>query len=233
MKIVIAGGTTQAEFIISMFKGKTNEIVVINPDKSVSDLLVKRCRVPVYTGEPWRKYVLEEAGAYDANVFIALNEKDTDNYASCIIAKKLFNARKVICVVNNPKNVDLYKRLGIDSLISSTYLLAQSIKGESTMASLVRSLSLDNDKVNVIEAVVLSKYEICNKRIMDIRFPKYASIAAIYRNYQMIIPNGLVELLPKDTLLMVTAPENQKKLLNYVQAEKKKTPINGESKGKK
>ena len=54
MKIVIAGGTTQAEFIISMFKGKTNEIVVINPDKSVSDLLVKRCRVPVYTGETWR-----------------------------------------------------------------------------------------------------------------------------------------------------------------------------------
>ena len=221
MKIVIAGGTTQAEFIISMFKGKKNEIVVINPDKNVSNLLVKRCRVPVYTGEPWRKYVLEEANAYDANVFIALNEKDTDNYASCIMAKKLFNARKTICVVNNPKNVDIYKKLGLDSVISSTYLLSQYIKGESSVASLVRSLTLDNDKVNVIEAVVLSKYAICNKRIMDIRFPKYASIAAIYRNYQIIIPNGLVELMPKDTLLMVTAPENQKKLLNYVQAEKK------------
>lgn len=220
MKVVIAGGTSQAEFIISMFKAKKNEIVVINPDKQVADLLVKRCRVPVYIGEPWRKYVLEEAGAFDANVFIALCEEDTDNYASCIMAKKLFNARKCICLVNNPKNVDLYKRMGLDSVVSSSYLLAQSVKGESSMASLVRSLSLDNDRVNVIEAVVLSKYAICNKRIMDIRFPKYASIAAIYRNYQMIIPNGLVELLPKDTLLMVTSPENEKKLLAYVQAPK-------------
>ena len=225
MKIVIAGGASQAEFIISMFKGKKNEIVVINPDKEISDFLVKRCRVPVYTGDPWRRYVLEEAGAFDANVFIALCESDTDNYAACAMAKKLFNARKCICLVQNPKNVDLYKKMGIDSVISATYLLAQSIKGESSMASLVRSLNLDNDKVQVIEAVVLSKFDICNKRIMDIHFPKYASIAAIYRNYQMIIPNGLVELLPKDTLVMVTAPENQKKLLAYVQAERKEEPL--------
>ena len=221
MKIVIAGGTSEAEFIISMFKGKKNEIVVINPDKPVSSFLVKRCRVPVYTGEPWRKYVLEEANAYDANVFIALNPEDTDNYASCIMAKKLFNARKTICLVKNPKNVELYRKLGLDSVISSSYLLAQSIKGESTFTSLARSLSLDNGQVTVLEVVVLSKYNICNKRIMDIHFPKYASIAAIYRNYQLVIPNGLVELLPKDTLLLVTAPENEKKLLNYVQSEKK------------
>ena len=223
MKVVIAGGSTQAEFIISLFKGKGNELVVINPDKDFSQLLVKRCRVPVYTGYPWRKYVLEEAGAFDANVFIALCDNDTDNYTACIMAKKLFNARKVICLVNNPKNVDVYKRLGLDSVVSSTYLLAQSIRGESSLNSLVKSLSIDNDHINIVEAVVLSKYDICNKRIMDIHFPKYASIAAIYRNFQLIIPNGLVELQPKDTLLMVTSPEHEKKLLAYVQTEKAKT----------
>ena len=220
MKVVIAGGTSQAEFIISMFKGKDNQLIVINPDKAVADNLVKRCRVPVLVGQPWRKITLEEANAYDSDVFISLCEKDTDNYASCILAKNVFAAKKTICVVNNPNNVELYKRLGLDSVISSTYLLAQSIRGESSLTSIIKTLSLDNDKINVVEAVILSKYSICFQAIKDIHFPRYASIAAIYRNFQIIIPSGMVVLQPKDTLLMVTAPSNIKKLLAYVQQER-------------
>ena len=220
MKVVIAGGTSQAEFIISMFKGKKNELIVINPSKEVGEALAKRCRVTVNTGAPWRQSILEEANAYDADVFISLCEKDSDNYASCMMAKRVFAAKKTICVVNNPKNVEIYKRLGLDSVISSTYLLAQSIRGESSINSIIKTLSLDNDKLNVVEAVILSKYSICFEKIKDIKFPRYASIAAIYRNYRIIIPSGMVTLQPKDTLLMVTAPENTKKLLAYVQTER-------------
>lgn len=221
MKIVIAGGTTQAEFIVSMFKeDKKNQIIVINPSENVATTLAKRLHVGVSRGEPWRKFILEEANAYDADVFISLCDKDTDNFAACIMAKKVFAAKKTICLVNNPKNVEIYKRLGLDSVISSTYLLAQSIRGESSLTSIIKTLSLDNDKLNVVEAVILSKYAICFEKIKDIKFPRYASIAAIYRNYQIIIPSGLITLQPKDTLLMVTAPSNTKKLLAYVQTER-------------
>lgn len=209
MKIVIAGGDSQAEFILSMFKGKENQLVVINGDPQVADLLLKRCRVPVTCGDPWRKYILEEADAYDADIFIALCDSDADNFASCLLAKKVFNAKKCICVVNNPKNVDIYERLGIDSVLSSTYLLAQSIRSESSMESLVKTLSLDNDKINVTEFTVLSKYSIANQKIRDIHFPNtIASIAAIKRNFEVIIPNGEVVLQPMDVLLYVCAPEN-------------------------
>ena len=226
MKIVIAGGDTQAEFIISMFKGKDNELIVINPSKEVADLLVKRCRVKVYWGTPWRRHVLEETAVYAADIFIALCASDTDNYAACTMAKRVFNVKKTICLVTNPKNVDIYKQLGIDSVISSTYLLAQSIRGESSVESLIKTLSLDNDRINVVEAVVLSSYAICGHAIKDIRFPRFASIAAIYRNYQILIPNGTIVLEPKDTLLMVTAPDNIKKLLAYVQTEgENKAPV--------
>ena len=222
MKIVIAGGNSEAEFIISMFKSKSNQLVGINPNKDVADVLLKRCRVPVYVGEPWRRFVLEESDAYDADVFIALNPSDTDNYASCMLAKNVFTARKCICVVNNPKNVDLYTKLGIDSVISSTYLLAQSIKGESDVQSLVKSLSLDNNKAKVIEVVVLSKYKIAGKKLMEIGFPKVGSVAAIQRDDKIIIPNGQVTLLPKDILMIMTAPSNEKKILAFIQQEKTK-----------
>lgn len=220
MKIVIAGGDTKAEYIIKSYKSRKNELVVINPTKAVVDRLKKTCQVKVYHGNPWSRIALEESNAFDADVFIALCESDTDNYASCMMAKKMFNAKKTICVVNNPSNVEFFKKLGLDAVISSTYLLAQSIISESSMETLTKTLSIDDNRIAVIEKVVLSKYAICFKAIKDIRFPKYASISAIYRNYQIIIPSGAVVIQPKDTLLMVTAPNNAKSLLRYVETER-------------
>jgi trk system potassium uptake protein TrkA len=226
MKIVIANGLNTAAYVIEMFKKRSNELIVINSSRAVASELTKTEHVSVFVGNPWRNYVLQDAGAYDADVFISLCEKDTDNYASCILAKKIFGAKKCICVVNDPANVEIYKKLGIDSVISSTYLLAQNIKSESSMESLIKTLSLENDKIMVIEVPILSKYRIANQRIMDINFPKYASIAAIYRNFAMMIPNGQVELKPKDSLLVVCAPEDQEKLFKFIQQE----AVNKESK---
>ena len=172
MRIVIANGSKQASFIISMFKSKENQLTVINSSRSFANELVHKEHIPVLVGSPWRKFVLEEANVHDADVFISLSEKDTDNYASCILAKRVFNVKKCICVVNNPENVELYKKLGIDSVISSTYLLAQSIKSESSMESLMKTLTLENNKIVVLEIPVLSKYRIANKRIMALAAPQ-------------------------------------------------------------
>jgi trk system potassium uptake protein TrkA len=221
MKIVIANGSKQAAFIIGMFKSKENQLVVINSSRSFANELAHKEHISVLVGSPWRNFVLEEAGVHDADVFISLSDKDTDNYASCILAKKIFNVKKCICVVNNPENVELYKKLGIDSVISSTYLLAQSIKSESSMESLIKTLTLENNKIVVSEITVLSRYRIVNKRIMDIDFPKYASISAIYRNFTVIIPNGQVEIKAKDILLVVCAPEDQKRIYNFIQQEER------------
>jgi trk system potassium uptake protein len=219
MKIVIANGSKQAAFIITMFKNKENQLIVINSSRSFANELAHKEHISVLVGSPWRNFVLEEAGVHDADVFISLSEKDTDNYASCILAKKIFNVKKCICVVNNPENVELYKKLGIDSVISSTYLLAQSIKSESSMESLIKTLTLENNKIVVSEIPVLSRYRIVNKRIMDIDFPKYASISAIYRNFTVIIPNGQVEIKAKDILLVVCEPDDQKRIYNFIQQE--------------
>jgi Trk K+ transport system NAD-binding subunit len=43
----------------------------------------------------------------NADVLIALSDSDTDNYITCITAKKLFNIKKTVSKVRNPKNVEL------------------------------------------------------------------------------------------------------------------------------
>lgn len=223
MKIVIAGGDTEAEYIINSFAGKGVNIIVVNESKEVSERIMRACGVGVTNGTPWRKHILEQADAYDADVFIALNERDEDNFATCMIAKKVFNAKKCICVVHNPKNVDIFKELGIDRAISSTYLLAESIRKETTRDDFIKTLSLDNDRLSVLEFTVLTTNEIAYKKIRDIHFPNtLASIAAIKRGLEVIIPNGDVTLQPKDVLTIVCPPQNASPVTSFLSKVKER-----------
>ncbi len=217
MKIVIVNGGASALYVIDMFRKSGNKIIVINSERERAEEIMTQTHLSVYVGSPWRRFVLEEAGVKDADIFISLCDVDTDNYAACMMAKDLFGVKKTICTVKNPNNVELYKELGIDSAISSTYLLAQSIRSESSAESLIKTLSFDEDRIMVLEATVLSKYAICNKRIMDIHFPKYASIAAVNRHYQVIIPNGQTLIEAKDRLLIVTTPDKRDDIMRFVQ----------------
>ncbi|MCQ2742850.1 MAG: NAD-binding protein [Bacilli bacterium] len=220
MKIVIAGGTHDAEYLVQMFNTRKNKLIVINNDPVESNLILKREKVAVYTGDPWRYYVLEESGSKNADILVSLLDNDVDNYATCILAKNCFGIKKCICVVNNPRNVELYKTLGIDTVVSATYLLGQTVKSESSVEDLIKTLSIENDKIIMVEVPVLAKYAIAGKKIMDIKFPKYASISCIYRDPTVVIPNGQVELKVRDKLLLVCAPEDEKKLRAFITKEK-------------
>ena len=219
MKIVIAGGNHAADYIIKKFKSSQNKLIVINESRETAQYLTKSNRIPVFFGQPYKHFVLDEAHIEDADIFIALGNVDTDNYVSCLLAKRVFNVKKVICTVNNPKNVDLYRELGIDSVISSTQLLASSVMNESSLEDLIKTMSLEDEQIVLTEVVMRPSYHIVNKKIMDINFPKNGNISCIYRKPNVIIPNGSTIILPKDKLLIVSTPKHQKEILAFIQKE--------------
>ena len=220
MKIVIAGGRHAADYIIKKFKSSANKLIVINESREIAQYLTKSNRIPVFFGEPYKYFVLDEAHVEDADIFIALGNVDTDNYVSCLLAKRVFKVKKVICTVNNPKNVELYRELGIDSVISSTQLLASSVMNESSIEDLIKTMSLEDEQIVLTEVVMRPNFSIVNKRIMDINFPKNGNISCIYRKPTVIIPNGQTIILPKDKLLVVTTPKYQKEILSFIQKVK-------------
>ena len=220
MKIVIANGEHAADYIIKKFKSSQNRLVVINDSRETAQYLTRSNKIPVFYGQPYKYFVLEEAHVEDADIFIALGDVDTDNYVSCLLAKRVFNVKKVICTVNNPKNVELYRELGIDSVVSSTQLLATSVMNESSLEDLIKTMSLEDEQIVLTEVVMRPSFEIVNKRIMDINFPKNGNISCIYRKPSVIIPNGQTTILPKDKLLIVSTPQHQKEILNFIQKTK-------------
>lgn len=230
MKIVIADGGHAADYIVKAFHKRGNKLIVINPHRETANYLAQSNHIPVVYGAPSKIDILEEANIKDCDLFITLGFNDTNNYVACQLAKKLFGAKKCICTVSNPKYVDLYRSLGVDSVVSSTYLLASSIVSESSLESLSKTMSFEGDKIIMSEVVIHEHYGIANKMIMDINFPKTGTISCIYRKPNVIIPNGRVVILPGDKLFIVSSKKDQKNIIAFVSATENEVIKDGEKK---
>lgn len=221
MKIVIADGKHEADYIIKLFKNRNNKIIVINSDKDVCTYLSMQNDINTYYGSITKEYDLKSAYIENADLFIALSSEDVKNFVSCTMAKKIFNVKKCIANVINPKNVELYKKLGIDSVICSTYLLGNSIQNEANLENIIKTLSIENDKIMIAEVTILESFDVCNKQLKDLEIPAEASISCIYRGSHIIIPQGKTELLANDKVLVVCASVNKNLVLDYFQIKKK------------
>jgi trk system potassium uptake protein TrkA len=217
MNIVIVNGTHEADFIIKKFKQEKHELTVINNDKEFGTYISSSNRIPVLFGDPTKAYVLEDANAYDADVFIALSTNDIDNYVACITAKNLFRAKRVVCVVRNPKRVQIFKMLGIDSVISSTYLLGESIKNESIIEDFIRTITIENEKIMITEIIVDDQSAIANIQVKNAHIPSYINIGCIYRDPEVIIVNGETVILPYDRLVILSTPDKQQQAIDFIQ----------------
>lgn len=220
MRIVIANGDHSAEYIIKNFKGRSHNLTIINDNKDVANKLARSSKLPVYFGDSTKVTTLREAHVEGADLFIALGRNDADNYVCCLQATKVFGVKKCICIVQNPKNIEVFKELGIDSVISSTENLVSSILAESSLESLIKTMSLENDKIVITEIIIKQNYAIAHKHIATVNFPKEGSIACIYRKPRVIIPNGSTLILPKDKLFVLSTPNEQKALVDFVQKVK-------------
>lgn len=214
MRIVIAGGRTQADFLIDTLKAKRNKLVVINEDEQYANHLATTHKVPIFVGDPSKYFVLDEAGIQNFDVLVALTHRDADNLAICQYAKRCFGIKKCICNVGNPKNVDLFKQLGVDTVISSTNLVAQYISEATTLENLIKTMALEDEKVMVNEITVEDKFDCVGKKLMDIELPTNTIIGCIIRKpSDMIVPNGSTQIRSGDKLFLLTSPENQKRAI--------------------
>ena len=223
MKIVIAEGRHEADYIIKLFRSRKNQIIVINSDKEFGKEIAKNNKIPVIFGKSSNIEILKLAHIENADVLISLHEQDTVDFVTCLLAKQLFNVKKTICTVTNPKLVDLFKELGVDSVISSSYVLGNSVKAESSLEDLIKTMSLEDDKIVMTEITISENSKIANKKIMELNFPKFGNISCVYRKPNVIIPNGQTIILPNDKLLVVSALRDQKKIIDFVSEESKET----------
>ena len=83
----------------------------VHPDYKVCEQLSDIQDLTVICGDGTKPYILEEAGARQADTVIAMTYEDADNLVICELCKKRFGVQKTVCTVENAENTSFFRRM--------------------------------------------------------------------------------------------------------------------------
>src|SRR5829696_3612540 len=141
MYIIVAGGGKVGYYLTKTLVNEGYEILLIEKSAKKVAVYAERFGSVVMEGDAAELSTLEAAGAARADVVVAVTGDDEDNLVICQTAKRLFNVPRTIARVNNPKNEEIFRRLGIDVTVSSTNIILSIIEQEIPERGLVHLMT--------------------------------------------------------------------------------------------
>lgn len=207
MYIVIAGGGKIGSYLASTLLKSGNEVAVIEQRLSTADRLSVSLegRYLVIHGDGCDSRYQEDAGIRTADVFVATTGQDDSNLVSCEIAQRVFRVPRCIARVNNPKNLRIFREVGVEC-VSSTTLIANLIEEEALLGSVSVVSSLNHGNVALVEVVVPRMRHFSNEDgvlIDEISLPDNALIAAVTSGGDVEVANAETLLFPGDKAVVV------------------------------
>lgn len=215
MFIVIAGGGKVGYYLSKTLLSYKHKIVVIEKQKELCEKIANELNIPAVTGDATNIDLLSSVNVDKANIFIAVTGKDEENLIACQLAKTNFGVRRTIARVNNPKNIKVFERLGVNTAMSSTSIIADLIEQEVDYAGIKTLMKLKSDKIVISEIVISSNSPVCNQSLRDLEMPGDCILISVIRNDEVIIPNGFTVLHCEDYVIAVSSQENQKALRDF------------------
>ncbi|MEG0322998.1 MAG: TrkA family potassium uptake protein [Raoultibacter sp.] len=218
MYIVIVGGGKVGEYLATVLLESGNDVAIIDENLETADRLSVSLegRYLVIHGDGCDSKYQEDAGIRKADIFVATTGQDDDNLVSCEIAQRVFNVPRCIARVNSPKNLRIFREVGIEC-VSSTTLIANLIEEEALLGSVSVVSSLTHGNVVLSEiAVPRMKYHSNETGILvaDIPMPENSLIAAVSTPDDVEVAQPDMALYPGDKAVVVA----DDKMLDHVRA---------------
>lgn len=205
MFLIIIGGGKVGYYLARALSELKHKVTVIESNRELCLNIANTTSnldVNVINGDGTSINYLIDAEIEIADALIAVTGRDQDNLVACQIAKNKFNIKKTIARVNNPKNIKIFEKLGVNAAVSSTASIVDIIEREVFISGLKSLGTVGNLSVNEIK--LLPNYYSVNKQIKDLEFPKDCIIISIIRNNDVIIPGGSTKLLSGDEVITVS-----------------------------
>jgi len=153
MKILIVGcGRVGAELAHSV-AGRGHDVTIVDGNSDAFDKLGPDFKGRTVHGFGFDRAVLERAGIQTADGFAATTSSDNANIIAAKIARDIFHVPNVVARIYNPSRRELYERLGLQTVASSSWG-AQRIEQLLTHPGLLDVELLGHGEVKVIEVQV-------------------------------------------------------------------------------
>lgn len=214
MKIVILGAGQVGSTVAWSLAGEDNDISIVDLDNSRLKHLQDHLDIRVVQGHASHPKILVRAGIEDADIVIAVTNSDEVNMAACQVAYTLYNTPKRIARVRSAEYTN-YKELfarehtPIDFLISPEQLVTQYIARLIEYPGALQVLDFADGRAQLVATQADAGGLLVGKKLYTIRHHMPpgtdARVAAVYRQGQLIIPDGDTVIEENDTVFFLAA----------------------------
>jgi trk/ktr system potassium uptake protein len=210
--VIIVGGGKVGYYLTKELLAAGHELVLLEKDPGRARQIADEVGSIVLNRDGCEGTHLEEAGAKRASIVAAVTGDDEDNLVVCQMAKHHFDVPRTIARVNNPKNEELFRHLGVDEIISPTRMALAAIEQDIPVHELLHLAQLKGGELQLLEAQISEDSPAVGKRPADISLPEGCSIFVVLRgNNVQSVKNDTV-LQPGDKVLAITRTGSEAQL---------------------
>lgn len=218
MKIILAGAGEVGSHLAKLLSYENHDIILIDIDQEMLDSAYNQLDILPIKGDAASRSVLYQAEIWKADLYMSVTTSEHTNLVSAILAKKM-GAKQTIARVENPEflakdQMEIFRELGIDIIISPNNLVAKEITRLLKQTALTDIFEFEDGKLSVIGLTVRYNSKIVGRNILEIEemttdFP-FRPIA-ILRGNTTIRPRGTTIVRPRDHIYMMARQEEIKK----------------------
>lgn len=210
MRVIIVGGGRTGAHLAQMLKEDGHDVALLEKNPDVFARLVSQIEVRHFQADGCDPAKLEEAGSRQADLMVAVTGDDEDNLVISWLAKTVFQVKRVIARVNNPRNEWLFTpEWGVDIPISGVQVISKLIEEEATLGDVVTLLKLREGEVAVVELKLPPESPVISKSLSEVTLPENTVLVAILRDKQIIIPAPETTFQANDEVLAVSAVDKE------------------------
>ena len=121
MKVIVMGCGRIGSQVSKLLDEQGHDVTVIDHDQNAEGRLPKTFSGKLVKGLGFDRNVLLDAGIEQADAFVAASQSDNANLVAARTARNIFHVPRVVARLYDPRRAEIYKRLGLTTISSTTW----------------------------------------------------------------------------------------------------------------
>lgn len=227
MKIIIAGGGDVGFHLATLLSSEQQDITLVDVNQEILEQIDSSLDVKTILGDASSLDVLRQAEVNEAKLFLAVTTSEKDNLIAAILAKQMGAKRTVARVMNeeylDAAQCEVFKKLGVDQLISPSQLAAEEISRLLKYQGVTDVFSFEEGKINLFGIYLQDRPDLVGRTLHEIN-QKYKDLnfrpVAILRGRETLLPESHLVLSKNDHIYFLADNQYREKLLPALGIEK-------------